>query len=155
MSKQSAKHTETTVSGDYALPLPRQRVWWSLNDPEVLQQCIRGCDRVWRDEDDRFHAEFSFRVGPVKKKLVAFLDVEEVAPPANYDLVASLQSGRVGGAGGRARVTLEPEGNGTRLSYIADVSVDGWLAMMGEPALRLAAAKSMQHFFERFVAVVS
>lgn len=151
MSKDQVKKTTTTVGGEYHLPLSRQQVWWSLNDPSILKRCIRGCDRVWRDEEGRFHAEFSFRLGPVRKMFVAHLDVEETAPPARYDLLASMKTGKVGGAGGRAMVHLERIAGGTTLSYSADVEIEGWLAVMGEQALSLAADKTMKLFFDRFV----
>lgn len=156
MSKPAnKKKTTATVSGQYDLPIPRQQVWWALNDPEVLKHCIKGCDDVRRDDEGRFHAEFSFRLGPVKKRLIAYLDVEETAPPARYDLIAAIHTGKMGGAGGRAEVDLANLDGGTRLCYSADVEVDGWLAIMGEQALGVAAGRTMKLFFERFVEKVT
>lgn len=149
-SGPSRKFTTTRVSGRYELPFSRQRVWWALNDPAVLQHCIKGCDELWRDDEGQFHAVFRFRVGPLQKRLEATLDVEETAPPARYDLVVSVQSGNMGAASGRAEVNLQNTDPGCRLDYIADVEVDGWLAMMGEKALQIAANRTMKLFFDRF-----
>lgn len=143
------------ISGGHRLPLTRDQVWKALNDPETLEQCIKGCNRVKIDETGKFHAEFEFRLGPVKKKLVAQLIVKETAPPAQYQLISILRTRRMGGASGRATVQLDQLSRGTQLDYNANIEVDGWFALIGEGAIRAAAGRYMQLFFERFVEYVN
>lgn len=143
------------ISGCHRLPLTRDQVWQALNDPETLEQCIKGCNRVKIDKSGEFHAEFEFRLGPVKKKLVAQLIVRETAPPAQYQLISIFKTRRMGGASGCATVQLDQLNPGTQLDYYADIEVDGWFAVMGEGAIHAAAGRYMQLFFERFVEFVN
>ena len=144
----------TRISGRYTLPLARGLVWSALNDPKVLEYCIKGCERVRIDDSGEYHAEFDFGVGPIRKKLLARLTVEEISPPAQYELNSVLNTRRMGKASGRAVVMLDEMEQGTLLDYDADIMVDGWFAVLGEDALHAAAGKYMGLFFERFVYLV-
>ena len=31
------------MTGERRIPAPRQKVWYALNDPQVLKACIPGC----------------------------------------------------------------------------------------------------------------
>ena len=33
------------LTGEYRIAAPRETVWRALNDPEMLKQCIPGCQR--------------------------------------------------------------------------------------------------------------
>lgn len=145
----------TRVSGSHTLPSSPELIWSALNDPEVLTYCIKGCQRVHIDNNGEYHAEFGVSIGPVSKKLIARLRVEETAPPARYTLFSVLKTRRLGQASGKAAVVLSPLEVGTKLEYDADIIVDGWFAVLGEDALRAAAGRYMELFFERFVTVMA
>ncbi|PCI95533.1 carbon monoxide dehydrogenase, partial [Candidatus Aerophobetes bacterium] len=34
------------IGGEYMVPASREVVWEMLNDPEVLAQCIPGCEEL-------------------------------------------------------------------------------------------------------------
>ncbi len=42
------------MSGEYVIPAPREVVWEALNDPEMLKQCIPGCEIVDKTSDTEF-----------------------------------------------------------------------------------------------------
>ncbi len=157
MSKQTqsndAANATVSVTGEYDLPLDRLAVWALLNDPVVLQQCIKGCDQVTRDENQDFHAEFGFRLGPLRKRLVAKLTVDAIQPPAHYQLSSTVTYRAMGTAKGGAAVYLKPADFGTSLKYDAEFTVEGWFSRLGQDLLRAAAAKYMKLFFERFVEI--
>ena len=44
------------MNGEQLSAAPRARVWDALNDPEVLKQCIPGCQNLERDGDNSFIA---------------------------------------------------------------------------------------------------
>jgi carbon monoxide dehydrogenase subunit G len=145
--------SSVTIGGKYILPLAQGQVWNLLNDPVVLQHCIKGCDQVLRDDNGNFHAQFRFRAGPIKKQLVAKLIVEETDPPACYQLSSTVFSPGLGAATGCASVYLDQFDAGTRLEYHAEISVEGLLSRLGEGVLRAAAGRYMQLFFDRFVSL--
>lgn len=143
-----------TLTGEYQLPLDTEATWIRLNQPDVLQYCIRGCDEVIRHRSGNYTARFSFGFGPLKKNIDARLEVQDIAPPARYRLVAGLRTRRLGDASGTAAVTLTPLPQGCTLQYVADVSVSGWFSRFGDEVVEAAAARAMKLFFDRFIDLI-
>ncbi|MGB7206439.1 MAG: SRPBCC domain-containing protein, partial [Anderseniella sp.] len=57
-------------------------------------------------------------------------------------------------AKGNAKVTLDAEDGGTRLSYVADAQIGGKLAQMGARLVEGAAKSVADDFFARFSATL-
>ena len=142
------------LRGEYHLPLDTETTWERLNQPAVLQYCIKGCDEVIEHERGSYTARFVFGFGPLKKNIDAQLTVEDISPPDRYQLVAGLRTRRLGHASGVASVTLISGEGGCQLQYVADVEVSGWFAKFGNDVVEAAAARAMQRFFDRFVTLV-
>jgi carbon monoxide dehydrogenase subunit G len=142
------------VAGEYLVPAARDVVWLKLQDPEVLALCIRGCERVTLASNGEYNAEFSFGIGPFRKRLDARLTVEETAPPGEYRLHAETRLRGLGNARGSARVLLDCRQTETLLAYTADVVVQGWFAGLGDAVLTAAADRYMSRFFQRFATIV-
>jgi carbon monoxide dehydrogenase subunit G len=142
------------VGGEYLVRAPRDTVWEKLQDPVVLQHCIRSCESVVRESDGEYRAVFRFGVGPINKRLEAWLNVEETDPPAEYRLHSSVSLRALGGASGSARVNLACVEADTLLLYTADITVDGWFAGLGDSMLAAAADRYMARFFQRFAEFV-
>ena len=53
------------MTGEYRIEAPREAVWTALNDPEVLRQCIPGCEALEKTSDTAFSAKVNAKVGPV------------------------------------------------------------------------------------------
>jgi carbon monoxide dehydrogenase subunit G len=47
------------------IPAPRETVWAALNAPEVLKQCIPGCQSLEVSGPNEMTATVIFKVGPV------------------------------------------------------------------------------------------
>ena len=39
------------MTGEQSIPAPRQRVWEGLNNPDILKQCIPGCESITKTSD--------------------------------------------------------------------------------------------------------
>ena len=50
------------MTGEYRIPAPRDAVWEALNDPDVLKQCIPGCDEIEKSSDTEFSAKVTAKV---------------------------------------------------------------------------------------------
>ena len=48
------------------IPASKEAVWAALNDPEILKQCIPGCQSLDMSSPTEMTATVVFRVGPVK-----------------------------------------------------------------------------------------
>jgi carbon monoxide dehydrogenase subunit G len=73
-------------TGEYPIPAPRELVWRELNDPSVLQSCIPGCEGLDLVGDNRFEARLFAKVGPVQAKFKGTVSLQNLAPPASYDI---------------------------------------------------------------------
>ena len=56
------------MTGEQLIPLAQADVWRGLNDPEILKQCITGCDSIVLSGDNEYKVSMTAAVGPVKAK---------------------------------------------------------------------------------------
>jgi carbon monoxide dehydrogenase subunit G len=143
-------------SGAYRIGASADAVWLALNDPEVLSQCIEGCQSVTRTADDAFAATVKAKIGPLNTVFTADIRLADLDPPAAYTLEASVKGGAAGGfAKGSARVSLTEDGRQTLLRYDADGSVGGKLAEVGQRLIDADVRRIADDFFSRFSEVVT
>ena len=142
------------VSGEYRLSVSRQTVWNALLDPEVLQQCIPGCESFEKLADDHYQATVKTVIGPVKATFKSELRIVNAVPPESYRLEGEGKAGAVGFGRGAADVTLREEGGETVLSYTADFQVGGRLAQIGSRLVVGATRKIADQFFGRLTGVI-
>jgi uncharacterized protein len=135
---------------------PRAAVWAALNDPNMLKQCIIGCDSLDETEKDTFVAAMSVKVGPVSAKFKGKLQLEDVQAPDFYTIKFEGQGGPAGFANGSAKVELTDESTtSTRLTYTANAMIGGKLAQVGSRLVDAAARKIADDFFSKFDALVA
>jgi len=139
----------------HSLPVRQTRAWEALNDTAMLEQCIPGCDSIEADGENAYAIAMTAAVGPVKARFKGRLQLEDMQAPNGYTLRFDGQGGAAGFCKGDARVTLEPDGERTRLSYVAHAQVGGKLAQVGSRLLDGAARKIAATFFQRFTAALA
>jgi carbon monoxide dehydrogenase subunit G len=133
-----------------SLHWPQQETWNALNDPEVLKDCIPGCESITRVSDNEYDVVLTARVGPVSAKFKGRMKVTDADPPRAYTLGFEGQGGVAGFAKGEATVTLTPEGASTKLAYSAKATVGGKLAQVGARLIDGVARQLAGKFFEAF-----
>jgi hypothetical protein len=143
------------IIGEQLIPLPQQRVWEALNDPEILKACIPGCENIEKISENEYKIVMTAAVGPVKAKFNGKLHLADLNPPDSYSLSFEGSGGAAGFGKGSANVTLSPENNGTKLSYSAKANVGGKLAQIGSRLIDGVAHKMADDFFKRFNATVA
>ncbi|WPZ33056.1 carbon monoxide dehydrogenase subunit G [Thalassobaculum sp. OXR-137] len=147
------------MTGTQTIPAPRQTVWEALNDPDVLKECIPGCEEIERTGDHGFTAKVSAKVGPVKAKFAGAVELQDLNPPESYTIVGEGKGGAAGFAKGGAKVHLEETTeNGepaTILTYEVNANVGGKLAAIGSRLIDSTAKKYANDFFEKFKEIAS
>jgi hypothetical protein len=138
------------MTGEQLIPLPQKRVWEALNDPEILKACIPGCESIERVSDSEYKVAITAAVGPVKARFTGKLLLGDLDPPRSYSLAFEGSGGAAGFGKGTAHVSLEPDGESTRLVYKASASVGGKLAQVGSRLIDGVARKMADEFFVRF-----
>jgi carbon monoxide dehydrogenase subunit G len=130
------------LSGEYRLPLPRETVWNGLNDPEILKQCIPGCEELVKASDTEFTAKVGLKIGPMTAKFTGKVTLSDLDPPNGYKIAGEGQGGVAGFGKGSAVVSLADDGaGGTVLTYTADSQVGGKMAQLGSRLIDATARK--------------
>jgi carbon monoxide dehydrogenase subunit G len=142
------------MSDEVVIPASRETVWRALNDPQVLKQCIPGCESITKHSDTSMEALVTIKLGPVKAKFTGAVTLSDLDPPNGYRIAGEGRS-MMGSASGGADVRLEEVPAGTRLSYDVDAQVGGKIASLAarfiDPTARMLAGQ----FFEKFAEIAA
>ncbi|WP_376961040.1 carbon monoxide dehydrogenase subunit G [Azospirillum sp. A26] len=142
------------MSGSHRIEASRDAVWAALNDPDILRQCIPGCEDVVRQSDTEMTAKVVAKVGPVSAKFAGKVTLSDLDPPNGYTITGEGSGGAAGFGKGGATVTLADDGGATLLSYTAKAQVGGKLAQIGSRLVDATARKMAEEFFARFTQIV-
>ena len=124
-----------------------QAIWDLLMDPEQLAAIIPGAHGVTQPSEDRFSADVTLGVGPVKGRYKIDVALSELDPPSS-----ALLTGRAAGAlgmgegTGHVSLTVLPDG-GTEIAYEYEARVGGKVASVGGRLLDGAARIVIGQFF--------
>ena len=146
------------LTGQQLLPLPRDKVWSALLDPETLRAAIPGCEFVTDEGNGLYSVGVMAAVGPVKARFKGRMQQQDLMPPHRYTLSFEGNGGMAGFAKGSAEVELLEEGDAreqTRLNYRAQAQIGGRLAQIGSRLVDATAAKMSSQFFERLTQVIA
>jgi uncharacterized protein len=143
------------MNGEQRIEAPREAVWAALNDPDVLKQCIPGCESITKTSDTEMEAACTLKVGPIKASFKGKVTLSEIDPPNGYRISGEGTGGMAGHAKGGAKVTLEAKGEATILHYEVKAEVGGKLAQLGSRLIDVTAKKMACEFFEKFGKVVA
>ena len=134
--------------------LEKQKVWEALNDPEILQKTIPGCEEFIKKSETEFTATATNKIGPFNASFSGDIELKDLNPPHSYKITGSGNS-PVGFANGEATVSLEDEDNGTKLTYTVEANVGGKIAQVGSRLIDMTAKKMADIFFGKFSELVS
>ena len=139
-----------------SVPASRDKVWSALNDPNVLKQCIPGCQSLEMTSPTDMTATVVIKVGPVKATFGGKVTLSDLDPPNSYRITGEGSGGVAGFAKGGAAIRLEAVGvNETILHYEINSQIGGKLAQLGGRLINSTAKKLAGEFFTKFGAVVS
>ncbi|MDP4990515.1 MAG: carbon monoxide dehydrogenase subunit G [Marivita lacus] len=133
---------------------PKDVVYAALNDPEVLRQCIPGCEELVKHSDTDLEAKVVLKVGPVKARFGGTVVLDTTGAPDAFSLTGQGNGGAAGHANGGADVTLEEVDGVTILRYDAKAEIGGKLAQLGSRLIQSTAKKLAASFFTKFAEVV-
>lgn len=143
------------LNDEIMISAPRDRIYAALNDPNILQQCIPGCEELIRHSDTDLEAKVVLKIGPVKARFGGKVTLDTTDAPTGFSLRGEGSGGVAGFAKGGARVVLEDHGQETLLRYEASAEVGGKIAQLGSRLILGAARKLAEAFFEKFKEAVA
>ena len=140
--------------GSYQINLEKQKVWEALNDPEILQKAIPGCEEFIKKSTTEFAATATNKIGPFNASFSGDIELKDLNPPHSYKIIGSGNS-PVGFANGEAIVNLEENDDGTMLTYSVEANVGGKIAQVGSRLIDMTAKKMADIFFGKFSELIS
>ena len=141
-------------TGETVMPAPPERVWRVMLDPHELAAVIPGCHSLEAVGENSYRAEVTLGVGPVRGRFQASVALSDLDRARAVTLSGGL-TGPLGSGRGESRVRLEPQGDGTRVSYDYEIEVTGKVAAIGGRMLEGATRMLIGQFFERLAAQVA
>jgi carbon monoxide dehydrogenase subunit G len=142
------------MTGSRRIAASRRKVWAALNDPDILRQCIPGCEALQMQSPTDMTARVKLVVGPVRATFSGKVKLTDVDPPNGYRIVGEGSGGVAGFARGSAAVRLADDGGGTLMTYEVKADVGGKLAQLGGRLIDSTAKRFADEFFEKFAALV-
>ena len=142
------------LTGSYRLNVKKEIVWGALNNPDILKQCIPGCESFEKESDKIFNATATNQIGPMNATFSGKVTLSNIQKNQSYTLSGEGQSS-VGFVNGSANVKLNEENGLTILTYEIDVNVGGKVAQLGSRLIDGVAKKMSDYFFGRFSDLVS
>lgn len=143
------------LTDEIRISAPRDVVYEALNNPEVLRDCIPGCEELTQSAPGQLEAKVVLKIGPVKAKFAGEVTLDTSNAPNGFTLTGEGKGGAAGFAKGGADVTLTEEGAETVLAYTAKVDVGGKIAQLGSRLIAGTAKKLSGKFFTKFGEIVS
>lgn len=138
------------IKGSSVIAADKETVWQGLNDPNILQASIPGCESLEAIGENQFKATVATRIGPVKARFSGQVELQDLNPPNGYAIVGSGSAGGMGAAKGTAKVALSEDPEGTRLDYLVDAELSGKIAQLGGRLIQSTAGVLAGQFFGNF-----
>ena len=135
--------------GSYKLNVKKEIVWQALNDPNILKQCVPGCESFEKKSDTIFIVTATNQIGPMNATFSGTITLSNIQENQSYTIKGEGQSS-VGFANGSANVKLTEKNESTTLIYEINVNVGGKIAQLGSRLIDGVAKKMSDYFFGRF-----
>lgn len=132
------------------LAVTQQQAWDALLDPQVLQACIPGCEKMEATGENQYAAVSVVRIGPVAAKFNAKVALADVSAPESCTITFDGNAGAAGFGKGTAKVKLSPQGAQCELAYDVKAQVGGKIAQVGQRLIDGVAKAMAEDFFKRF-----
>lgn len=143
------------LTDEIRIKAPKDAVYRALNDPDVLRECIPGCEELIQHSPEHLEAKVVLKIGPVKARFSGEVTLDNSQAPDAFSLSGEGKGGAAGFAKGGADVSLTTDGDETVLSYTAKVTIGGKIAQLGSRLIAGTAKKLSGKFFDKFGEVVA
>ena len=140
--------------GSYKLNVKKEIVWQALNDPNILKQCVPGCESFEKKSDTIFIVTATNQIGPMNATFSGTVTLSNIQENQSYTIKGEGQSS-VGFANGSANVKLTENNESTTLIYEVNVNVGGKIAQLGSRLIDGVAKKMSDYFFGRFADITA
>ncbi|MGE3796495.1 MAG: carbon monoxide dehydrogenase subunit G [Thermomicrobiales bacterium] len=132
--------------GEHTFQAPRQQVWDFLLDPDVLKQCLPGCEKLEKIGEDEYSATMKIGIAMIKGTFGGRVKITDKIEPESYTMEVE-GSGPQGQVSGVGKLTLVENAGVTTVQYTGDANVRGTIARVGARMVQPAARQIVGQFF--------
>lgn len=143
------------LSERHALPVALADAWSALNDLDLLQRALPGCESLLEIAPDEFVGEMALALGPATSRFTIYVRRHDIEAPRRCALHFETRTAGVGGRGGAALLLVADGAARTTLHADIDVDIDGVAGLLGAPLIDLAAREMARQFFEALGALAA
>jgi carbon monoxide dehydrogenase subunit G len=136
------------ISGTYTLPVPPERAYQMMQDPEVLARAIPGCQSLEKTGENEYRMKMLMALASLSGAFEGKVRITDQEPPSSFRLVVE-GSGRIGFVKGDGLLKLRAVDGGTEVSYEGDAQVGGTIAAIGQRLIDGTAKMMTKKFFEK------
>lgn len=132
--------------GEHTFKATRQQVWDFLLDPDVLKQCLPGCEKLEQIGEDEYAATMKIGIAMIKGTFAGRVKITDKVAPESYTMEVE-GSGPQGQVSGVGKLTLVEKDGETTVQYTGDANVRGTIARVGARMVQPAARQIVGQFF--------
>jgi carbon monoxide dehydrogenase subunit G len=134
------------ISATYQFDAPVQQVWDLLMDSDAIGACLPGCRGLRAVGEDRYEVDLSVAIAAISGNFKGSVALQQKVPPNSYKLIVE-GTGRQGFVKGKADISLEPDGERTRVQVNAEAETGGIIARVGQRLVEGVARTTMDRFY--------
>jgi uncharacterized protein len=135
------------LSNEITVPAPINEAWDLMLDVERVAPCLPGA-AIEGSEGDEYKGSMKVKIGPIVSQFKGTLHIEEANEEAHRAVMSAKARDSRGKGSANATITstLEPAGEGTRVSVETDLRVTGPAASFGRGVMQDVSAMLMTQF---------
>ena len=142
------------LSGNYTVPIQRERAYQLMQDPAVLARAMPGCDHLALIAPDEYEMRMKMVISSIQGLFNGKVRIADRNPPEGFRLIVE-GSGKVGFMKGEGVLTFTTLYTSTDIHYEGDVQVGGMIAGVGQRLLDTTSRFLIKKFFEKLTAEAS
>ena len=142
------------ISGSYTLPLPPERTYQMMQDPEVLARAIPGCQGLEKTGEGEYRMKMQMALASFSGAFEGRVRITDQTPSSSFRLLVE-GAGRIGFVKGDGLLKLRAADGGTEVSYEGEAQVGGTIAAVGQRLIDGTAKMMIKKFFEKFAEAAS
>ena len=139
------------IGGSHTLPLPQQKAYALLQDPDVLARSIPGCDSLVKTGEDEYQMKMKLAIASISGAFDGKVRITDQTPPTSFRMTVE-GTGKIGFMKGEGLLKLTPNGDATAVGYEGDVQVGGTIAAVGQRLLDTTSKMIIKRFFDKLAA---
>ena len=147
---------EATITKQFSLEEPIDKVWAGLSDPMRISGCVPGATITEKVDETNYKGEVTMKFGPIKAKYDGLITIQEM--DNDHHKMELVGKGLDSKGKGNAEMTMNgvavSNGDNTDVDFKMVVNIQGTIAQFGSRLINDVSAQLMNQFVDNFKALL-